>query len=127
MVIPESLSPLRINPLQLVKNPVQQTITVNLSKSSSVNNGPGNSITICNIDESQASLNLSAESSGYVSNSTTSSFNQSGANVEDTELEKTSSSIEQRLITPIQSTFSALPMPTISSERRRTISSNSNR
>lgn len=108
-----------------------QPITIDLSKNSPVKltNGSSNSVTMFNIDESQTSLNLSAESSGYVSNSTSSSLNQSGTNGDDLELERSSTMMEHRLsTTPIQSTFSALPMPTSGSiGRRRTISSNSNR
>ncbi|CRK88415.1 CLUMA_CG002184, isoform A [Clunio marinus] len=113
-----------------------QQVTIDLSKNSTIpstlSNGSGNSVTIYNIDESPTSLNLSTESSGYVSNSTTSSLgnlslNQSGVNGEDVESEKSSPLLDQKLSTPIQSTFSALPMPpSVSSGRRRTISSNSN-
>jgi hypothetical protein len=93
-------------------------------------NGSGSSVTIYNIDESQTSLNLSTESSGYVSNSTTSSLgnvslNQSVINGDDLEMEKNAALMDQRLSAPAQSTFSALPMPR--DGRRRTISSNSNR
>lgn len=112
-----------------------QPVTIDLSKNSplplTLTNGK--SITIYNIDESQTSLNLSAESSGYVSNSTTSSLgnlslNQSGVNGDDLEMEKSVSLLDQRLTAPMQSTFSALPMPpAMSSGRRRTISTNSNR
>lgn len=104
-----------------------QPISVDLSKAVPLTNG-GTTTTIFNLDESQASLNLSTESSGYVSNSTTSSLNQSGINGDDLELEKSALVMEQRLLTPIQSSFNALPMPTSASNgRRRTISSNSNR
>lgn len=112
-----------------------QPVTIDLSKNSplplTLTNGK--SVTIYSIDESQTSLNLSAESSGYVSNSTTSSLgnlslNQSGVNGDDLEMEKSVSLLDQRLTAPMQSTFSALPMPpAISSGRRRTISTNSNR
>lgn len=120
-----SRSPVHITP---------QTVTIDLSKSVStplkMTNGLG--VTIYNIDESQTSLNLSAESSGYVSNSTTSSLgnvslNQSGSNGDDLEMEKNVSLLDQRLTVPNQSTFNALPMPPSVSGRRRTISSNSNR
>lgn len=114
-----------------------QPVTIDLSKTSTIpltlTNGSGNSGTIYNIDESQTSLNLSAESSGYVSNSTSSSLgnvslNQSAVNGDDLEMEKNSSLLDQRLSVPSQSTFSALPMPpSMSGGRRRTISSNSNR
>ena len=113
-----------------------QPVTIDLSKSSAVpltlTNGSG--ITIYSIDESQNSINLSAESSGYVSNSTSSSLgnlslNQSAVNGDDLEIERNVSLLDQRLSSaPMQSTFSALPMPaSVSGERRRTISSNSNR
>lgn len=124
-------------PLVIISRPTvhftPQPVTIDFSKNSTVpltlaNGSSTNNVTIFNIDESQASLNLSTESSGYVSNSTSSSLNQSGANGDDLEMEKNISLIEQRLITPSQSTFSALPMPpTVSNGRRRTISSNSNR
>lgn len=105
-----------------------QPVTIDLSKASAIPLTNGGTTTIFNLDESQASLNLSTESSGYVSNSTTSSLNQSGSNGDDIELEKSALMMEQRLLTPIQSTFNALPMPTSASNgRRRTISSNSNR
>lgn len=105
-----------------------QPVTIDLSKASTNPLTNGGTTTIFNLDESQASLNLSTESSGYVSNSTTSSLNQSGSNVDDIELEKSALMMEQRLLTPIQSTFNALPMPTsVNNGRRRTISSNSNR
>jgi hypothetical protein len=113
-----------------------QPVTIDLSKTSTVpltlTNGNGVT-TIYNIDESQTSLNLSAESSGYVSNSTTSSLgnvslNQSAVNGDDLEIERNVSLLDQRLSSvPMQSTFNALPMPTsMSGGRRRTISSNSN-
>lgn len=116
-------------------SPVQftpQPVSIDLSKSPSIPlnliNGSGSNVTIYNIEESQTSLNLSTESSGYVSNSTTSSLNQSALNGDDHDLEKNISLLDQRLSTPIQSTFSALPMPpSITNGRRRTISSNSNR
>ena len=119
-----------------------QAVSIDLSKNAnaiplSLSNGTGN-ITIFNIDESQASLNLSTESSGYVSNSTTSSLgnlslNQSGANGDELEVDMKSGSatlvVDQRIPLHSQSTFSALPMPpsTSSLGRRRTISSNSSR
>lgn len=118
----------------------QQPVSIDLSKNaiplSTISNGTS-SITIYNIDESQASLNLSTESSGYVSNSTTSSLgnvslNQSIVNGGD-ELEVdgkiTTLIVDQRISIPSPSTFNALPMPpsTSSLNRRRTISSNSNR
>lgn len=113
-------------------NFITQPMTIDLSKNStiplSLTNESSSNVTIYNIDESQTSLNLSAESSGYVSNSTTSSLNQSATNSDDLELEKNITLQDQRLLTPIQSTFSALPMPpSASNGRRRTISSNSNR
>lgn len=116
-----------------------QAVSIDLSKNANaipLSNGAG-SITIYNIDESQTSLNLSTESSGYVSNSTTSSLgnlslNQSVVNGDELELDgkangATTLIVDQRI--PIQSTFNALPMPATSSSinRRRTISSNSNR
>lgn len=109
-----------------------QPVTIDLSKTSSVpltlTNGSGSSVTVYNIDESQTSLNLSTESSGYVSNSTSSSLNQSAVNGDDLEIEKNISLLDQRLSTPVPSSFSALPMPpSVSNGRRRTISSNSNR
>lgn len=121
-----------------------QAVSIDLSKNtnavplSSLSNGTGN-ITIFNIDESQTSLNLSTESSGYVSNSTTSSLgnislNQSAVNGDELELDGKGVSaatliVDQRIPLHSQSTFSALPMPpsTSSAGRRRTISSNSNR
>lgn len=136
---PESPTP----SLVVISNPsvlfTPQPTTIDLSKTSTLSNqltltnGSSKSITIYNIDESQSSLNLSAESSGYVSNNTTSSLgnlslNQSGVNGEDLEIEKSVSLLDQRLTAPLQSTFSALPMPpSMSGGRRRTISSNSNR
>jgi hypothetical protein len=117
-----------------------QSVSIDLSKSttnsipiSTITNGTG-SITIYNIDESQTSLNLSTESSGYVSNSTTSSIgnislNQSGTNGDELDVEAKATAtlvVDQRIPTvQSQSTFNALPMPP--SSRRRTISSNSNR
>lgn len=130
-----------------------QSVSIDLSKStgnsiplSTISNGT-NSITIYNIDESQTSLNLSTESSGYVSNSTTSSLgnvslNQSVTNGDEMEVDiknvvttlptttPTTLVLDQRI--PALQTFSALPMPQSSSSsssagRRRTISSNSNR
>lgn len=124
-----------------------QAVSIDLSKNanaipiSTLSNGNGHSITIYNIDESQASLNLSTESSGYVSNSTTSSLgnislNQSGiVNGEDLEIVDkngsgaTSLVVDQRISINSPSTFNALPIPpsTSGANRRRTISSNSNR
>lgn len=127
-----------------------QTVSIDLSKNtgnpipiSTISNG-SNSITIYNIDESQTSLNLSTESSGYVSNSTTSSLgnvslNQSVTNGEDMEIDgkiATSTTatplvLDQRIPSlQSQSTFNVLPQSSSSSSsagRRRTISSNSNR
>jgi hypothetical protein len=120
-------------------NYTSQAVSIDLSKNANaipLSNGSG-SITIYNINESQASLNLSTESSGYVSNSTTSSLgnlslNQSAMNGDELELEgkgngATTLIMDQRI--PIQSTFNTLSMPASSSSvnRRRTISSNSNR
>jgi hypothetical protein len=132
-----------------------QSVSIDLSKStgnsiplSTISNGT-NSITIYNIDESQTSLNLSTESSGYVSNSTTSSLgnvslNQSVTNGDEMEVDiksvmtsvptttPTTLVLDQRIPALQTQTFSALPMPQSSSSsssagRRRTISSNSNR
>ncbi|XP_070490181.1 uncharacterized protein [Chironomus tepperi] len=129
-----------------------QSVSIDLSKStgnpiplSTLSNGT-NSITIYNIDESQTSLNLSTESSGYVSNSTTSSLgnvslNQSVTNGDEMEVDiktttvptttPTTLILDQRIPALQTQTFSALPMPQSSSSsssagRRRTISSNSN-
>lgn len=129
-----------------------QSVSIDLSKNtgnpiplSTLSNGT-NSITIYNIDESQTSLNLSTESSGYVSNSTTSSLgnvslNQSVSNGDEMEVDikstvpttvPTTLILDQRIPALQTQTFSALPMPQSSSSsssagRRRTISSNSNR
>ncbi|KAL7016410.1 hypothetical protein ACKWTF_010017 [Chironomus riparius] len=127
-----------------------QSVSIDLSKTtgnsiplSTLSNGT-NSITIYNIDESQTSLNLSTESSGYVSNSTTSSLgnvslNQSVTNGDEMEVDiksipitaPTTLVLDQRIPALQTQTFCALPMPQSSSSsssvgRRRTISSNSN-
>lgn len=127
--------------LVVITRPSQQPVSIDLSKNanavplSTISNGTS-SITIYNIDESQASLNLSTESSGYVSNSTTSSLgnvslNQSIVNGDELEVDGkiTTLIVDQRISIPSPSTFNALPMPpsTSSLNRRRTISSNSNR
>jgi hypothetical protein len=140
-------------------NLTSQPVSFDLSKTNIHNNNNSvplttlsngtNSITIFNIDESQASLNLSTESSGYVSSTTSSlgnvSLNQSGINGDDLDIEvnngmvgkntpPTTLILDQHRLAALQTpqtTFNALPMPTTtplsSAGRRRTISSNSNR
>ncbi len=145
----------------------QKEVTIDLSKSSPINystvpqtvnhhplakplqipNGaivststPHNNITLYNIDESQSSLNLSTESSGYLSNSTNSSmvnisFNHTNVvpHDEPSELDKATSSQAELLLQEVQRiqqavAFNPVQLPTSTiSGRRRTISSNSNR
>ena len=100
------------------------TITSNNSQTPTIKNGVV-SQQLFSVDES---LNLSAESSGYISNSTNSSIGNISLNHSQAlellgDFEK--SSLELQKIQQQQATFSTLAGS--SNGRRRTISSNSNR
>lgn len=122
--VPQNVNHTIVKPLQIPNGAIVSTST------------PHNNITLYNIDESQSSLNLSTESSGYLSNSTNSSMvniSFSHTNVPHDEPSESSSQQQvdqlQQEVQRIQQqvAFNPVQLPTSTiSGRRRTISSNSN-
>lgn len=123
--------------VQYISEPITIDLPQSLPLPLTIPNGIINNVTLYNIDESHASLNLSTGSSGYSTSSIgNSSLNQS-APAEDlvvVELEKNVAVPEQfdeNFLTQQQqqlSSFNPLQIPSsLLIGRRRTISSNSNR